>query len=81
MAWYTQARRILDMASFHRIDPAGLKERLESKGPPLVLDARRRAAFAKLPQGIPGAIPIVLDDQPIELPDMPREQPIVAYCL
>ncbi len=81
MAWYTQARRILAMASFHRIDPAGLKERLESKAPLLLLDARRRGAFVKLPQGIPGAVPIVLDDQPLELPDMPHEQPIVAYCL
>jgi hypothetical protein len=54
---------------------------MESENPPLVLDARRRGAFIKLPQGIPGAIPFVLDEQPVQLPDLPREQPVVAYCL
>jgi hypothetical protein len=69
------------MTSFHRLDAAALKRRLESANPPLVLDARRRDAFIKLPQGIPGAIPFVLDERPVQLPDLPREQPIVAYCL
>jgi hypothetical protein len=69
------------MTSFHRLDPAALKRRLESDNPPLVLDARRRDAFIKLPQGIPGAIPFVLDERPVQLPDLPREQPVVAYCL
>ncbi len=69
------------MASFQRIDPTALKQRLEGADPPVVLDARRRDAFVKLPQGIPGAIPIVLDERPVQLPDLPREQPVVAYCL
>ena len=69
------------MGSFHRIDPAVLKQRLESENPPVVLDTRRRNAFLKLPQGIPGAIPIILDEQPVQLPDLPRERPVVAYCL
>jgi hypothetical protein len=69
------------MPSFHRLDAAALKLRLESARPPLVLDARRRDAFIKLPEGIPGAIPFVLDEQPLQLPDLPREQPVVTYCL
>ena len=69
------------MPSFHRIGPDALKQRLESENPPLVLDARRRDAFIKLPQGIAGAIPFVLDEQPMQLPDLPREEPVVAYCL
>lgn len=69
------------MASFHRIDPAALRQRLESEHPPAVLDTRRRDAFVKLPQGIPGAIPVLLDAQPLQLPDLPRAQPVVAYCL
>ena len=69
------------MASFHRIDPAALRQRLESENAPAVLDVRRRDAFVKLPQGIPGAIPILLDERPVWLPDLPREQPVVAYCL
>ena len=69
------------MASFRRIDPAALKARLAGETPPVILDARRRDAFVKFPQGIAGAIPILLDAAPVRLPDLPREQPLVAYCL
>jgi hypothetical protein len=69
------------MTSFDRLDPAGLKRRLQGDNPPVILDARRRDAFIKLPQGIPGAIPFVLDQQPVQLPDLPRAQSVVAYCL
>jgi hypothetical protein len=69
------------MTSFHRIDPAALKERLEGENPPVILDARRRDAFVKLPRGIPGAIPMILDEHPVQLPDLSPEQPVVAYCL
>lgn len=69
------------MSSFHRIEPAALRERLDGENAPLVLDARRRDAFVQLPQAIAGAIPLLLDAQPLELPDLPRHQAIVVYCL
>ncbi len=63
------------------LSPALLKPLLEGKEPPLLLDVRRRGSFTELPEGLPGAIPVYLDDDPILLPDLSRSQPIVAYCL
>jgi rhodanese-related sulfurtransferase len=65
---------------FERIDVAELAARLESDAPPLVLDVRTRAAFG-VPPGIPGALPVALDRDPLRLPDVARSRPIVAYCL
>jgi rhodanese-related sulfurtransferase len=67
-------------ARFRRIDVEELRRRLATPEPPLVLDVRRRAAFEGLP-GIPGAVPFALDRDPLRLPDVPRDRPIVAYCL
>jgi rhodanese-related sulfurtransferase len=63
-----------------RIDAGELRHRLASATPPLLLDVRRSEAFAD-PPGIAGAVPFALDREPIRLPDLPRERPIVAYCL
>lgn len=65
---------------FQRIDSGELARRLASDTPPLVLDVRRSSAFAD-PPGIPGALPVALDRNPLRLPDVARERPIVAYCL
>jgi class 3 adenylate cyclase/rhodanese-related sulfurtransferase len=63
-----------------RVTPNALHHRLQEPNPPLLLDARRSAAFARKPEGIGGALPIVLDADP-QLPDIERTQPVVAYCL
>lgn len=64
-----------------RLTRADALERLRSVDPvPLVIDVRRRAAFAERPLGIPGAVALVLDDEPLRVPDAPRERPVVAYC-
>jgi rhodanese-related sulfurtransferase len=63
-----------------RIEAGDLRRRLASATPPLLLDVRRSEAFAD-PPGIAGAVPFALDRDPIRLPDLPRERPIVAYCL
>jgi rhodanese-related sulfurtransferase len=65
---------------FRRIDVEELRRRLATPDPPLVLDVRRRAAFEGYPS-IPGAVPFALDRDPLQLPDVPRDRPIVAYCL
>ncbi len=67
-------------ARFQRIGPDELKERLEGPQPPLVLDIRRGAAFEEVP-GVPSAVPFPLDQDPIRLPDLARDHPILAYCL
>jgi rhodanese-related sulfurtransferase len=65
---------------FARIGADELRARLESERAPLVLDVRRSAAFEEQP-GVPTALPFALDRDPIRLPDVERERPIVAYCL
>jgi class 3 adenylate cyclase/rhodanese-related sulfurtransferase len=68
-------------ARFQRIGPDALHAALRSSLPPLVVDVRRRAAFASLPERLPAAVPLLLDADPLLLPDVPRERPVVAYCL
>jgi class 3 adenylate cyclase/rhodanese-related sulfurtransferase len=66
---------------FRRIGAQALHAALASTRPPLILDVRRRAAFGELPQTLPDAVPVLLDAQPLLLPEVPRERPIVAFCL
>lgn len=47
----------------------------------LLLDARRRAAFARDSSGLVGAVPVYLDDEPIQIPDCDRSRPVVVYCV
>ena len=63
------------------LSPRLLKPLLDGEDPPLLLDVRREKAFSELPEGLPGAVPVYLDQDPILLPDVRRSQPIVAYCL
>jgi class 3 adenylate cyclase len=67
--------------SIGRITPAALSERLRHSPAPLLLDARRRDAFRREPLALPHAVPIHMDEQPPQLPDLPRSTPIVVYCL
>lgn len=65
----------------HRIGPTELQARLTGGVAPLVLDARRSEAFRRQPTGIAGAVPLLLDDPAPQIPDLPRDTPVVAYCL
>ncbi len=69
------------LASFRRIDPAELFKALEGPNPPLVLDVRRSTACETRPERVPGSIPLLLDREPLQLPDVSRSRPVVAYCL
>ena len=65
-----------------RIAPEALLHRLELPEPPLLLlDVRRPGSLQKHPFGISGAVPIVLESDGPQLPDVDRVQEIVAYCL
>ena len=66
---------------FQRIGPGQMAERLRAAAAPMLLDARRRAAFDRNPSGIPGAVPVYLDDEPVQLPDIERSTPVVTYCV
>jgi rhodanese-related sulfurtransferase len=69
------------VSTIHTLSPALLAPLLQSGQGPLILDVRRRRAFEQLPTGLPGALPIYLDEDPIRLPDVDRERTLVAYCL
>ena len=44
-----------------------------------MIDVRVRAAFSG--SRVPGAVPLALDVDPLQIPDVSRDRPIVAYCL
>lgn len=68
--------------SLPRLTPQQLQQRLASPSqPPLLLDARRSEAFRRNPQGIAGAVPVLLDEPELRLPDLPRDTRMVVYCL
>lgn len=64
-----------------RITHAVLADRLVGKVKPVLLDVRRRSAFERKPVSLPGALPVILDVDELQIPDLPRQTPIVTYCL
>ncbi len=60
-------------------DEAG--KQLEERPSTLVLDVRRRAGFEQRPEALPNAVPLLLDEDPLRLPDVPRDRPLLVYCL
>ena len=65
---------------FRHIGADELHRMLRDPAPPLILDVRREDAIGQAP-GIPGAVPFVLDREPVQLPYTDRARPIVTYCL
>ncbi len=65
---------------FRRIGADELHRMLGDSAPPLILDVRRGDAIDEAP-GVPGAVPFVLDREPMRLPDTDHGRPIVTYCL
>lgn len=69
------------MTALTRLTAPAFLERLRAAPTPLLLDARRTDAFRRDPQGIAGAIPVLLDEPLLRLPDVHRDTSIVVYCL
>ena len=67
--------------SLRRISPGDLVKRPREDGQLYVLDVRRAEALRRDPLGIPGAVPLLLDETPLRIPELPREAPLVAHCL
>lgn len=59
---------------------AKLHARSRPGGTPLILDARRKAAFDAHPWAVTDAVPILLDDHTVLLPDVDRDTSLVVYC-
>lgn len=66
--------------NLQRLSPPQFHERL-AQGHCLALDIRRAGALRRSPVGIPGAVPILLDEPDAQIPDMPRDVGMLTYCL
>jgi rhodanese-related sulfurtransferase len=69
-----------DPYEVERITPEQLAEQLQSEHPPLVLDVRSRAHYARDDGQIPGSIRVLPDQIGDWAVDKPTDRPIVAYC-
>ncbi len=67
-------------ATVERVGVQELAARLESGEPLLLLDVRRREAWAAEGGGIPGAVWLPLDEVPERARDLPRDRAVVVYC-
>jgi len=72
------------LVMIHRISvsraSAQLADGLKAGETTLILDVRRASAFESNPWALPGATPILLDEQPTRLPDVDRGTPMLVYC-
>jgi len=59
------------------ITPVELREKLQSRNPPLLVDVRSYAAFAE--GHIPGSLHIPSEELPNRLSELPRDRLIVTY--
>jgi class 3 adenylate cyclase/rhodanese-related sulfurtransferase len=64
-----------------RITSKSLAERLHAEEPMILLDVRHQPAFDKKPDSLPQAVPLVLDVDDPRIPDLPRDTPVITFCL
>jgi len=68
------------MADAHRITVEELKRRMDNGENFTVIDVRNPRAWAEAGTVIPGAIRVPLDELEENLPRIPENRPVVAYC-
>ena len=68
------------MADAPRITVEALKHRMDNGEDFTVIDVRNPKAWAEADTVIPGAIRVPLDELEENLPRIPTNRPVVAYC-
>ena len=68
------------MADAPRIKVQALKKRMDAGEDFTVIDVRNPQAWAESDTVIPGAIRIPFDELEQNLPRIPKNRPIIAYC-
>jgi rhodanese-related sulfurtransferase len=63
-----------------RVTPSGLDEARRQGERVIVLDVRRRDAWAGDPSRIPGAVWVPLEEVPQRARDLPPDAHLVVYC-
>lgn len=81
IGWKLWARhRVLYSLRMARITPRELHELIASGEPPVIIDARNRAAVAALPVVIEGALSVTLEQVEARQDEIAREREVVVYC-
>lgn len=77
--WWQRRRfyRVLRMA---RISAAELRDMIDSGKAPVIVDVRNRAAVARDPRRIPGAIRLVTEEIDESIGQLPPDREIILYC-
>ena len=68
------------MANAPRITVEELKRRMEAGEDFTVIDVRNATAWAETDTAIPEAIRVPLDKLEENIPRIPKNRPVVAYC-
>ena len=68
------------MADARRITVEELKKRMDAGEDFTIIDVRNPKAWAESDTVIPGAIRVPLDELEENLPRIPKNRPVVAYC-
>ncbi|HEY1526397.1 MAG TPA: rhodanese-like domain-containing protein [Candidatus Angelobacter sp.] len=68
------------MADAPRITVEELKRRMEAGEDFTIIDVRNPQAWAEADTKIPEALRIPINDLEQNLPNIPKDKPVVAYC-
>ena len=68
------------MADAPRTTVEELKRRMEAGEDFTIIDVRNPQAWAEAKTKIPGAIRVPIDDLEENLPNIPKDKPVIAYC-
>jgi rhodanese-related sulfurtransferase len=68
------------MADAPRITVEELKRRMEAGEDFTIIDVRNPQAWAEAKTKIPEAIRVPINDLEQNLPNIPKDKPVVAYC-
>lgn len=71
--------RSAKLAPIHNL-PNSLAFGLRGGHATVILDVRARGSFDEKTLGLVDAVPVFLNENPVLLPDMDRDQPILVYC-
>lgn len=68
------------MADTLRITVQEVKERMDAGEEFTFVDVRNPQAWAESESKIPGAVRVSLKEVEAQLPEIPKDRPVVAYC-
>jgi len=77
---YLARRRVLRSVRMARITPEELHALMESGSQPVIIDVRDSGAVQVLPQLLPGALLLSLEEIDARHQEVPRDRDVIVYC-